>query len=146
MKRQQMYILSITIAIIASTSYHILQKSTPQNVNPIIVLLAIYVTGIVVSIPLFAFFPLQTGLIESVRQLNWASFAVGFAVVGIEIGFLLMYRAGWNISVGALIVNVAATLILIPVGLLLFREQLTPLNLFGIVVCIVGLVMINIKP
>jgi multidrug transporter EmrE-like cation transporter len=78
--------------------------------------------------------------------LNWASFAVGLTVVGIEIGFLLMYRAGWNISVGALVVNIGATLMLIPIGLLFFKEQLTPLNVLGVVVCMIGLVMINVKP
>ncbi|MFN8376766.1 MAG: EamA family transporter [Anaerolineae bacterium] len=141
-----MFIVSILIAIVASTSYHILQKSTPQAVNPIIVILTIYLTGIVVAVPLFLFFPLETSIAESVKQLNWSSIGLGVVVVGIEIGFLLMYRAGWNISVGALVVNIAATLILIPVGLLFYREQLTPLNLLGIVICIIGLVMINIKP
>jgi drug/metabolite transporter (DMT)-like permease len=145
MKRQQMYILSIAIAIAASAFYHVLQKATPQNVNPVIMLIAIYISGIVVSLILFVAFPLETGLAEAIKQLNWTSIGLGAVVVGIEIGFLLMYRAGWNIGVGALVVNVAATLILIPVGLLLFKEELTPINLVGIVVCIIGLVMINIK-
>ena len=146
MKRQHMYVVSIAIAIIASTLYHVLQKATPQDVNPVITLLVIYVSGIVVSLLLFTVFPLETGLAESLKQLNWASVALGAVVVGIETGFLLMYRTGWNISVGALVVNVAATLILIPVGLLFFKEQLTPVNLLGVVVCIIGLVMINLKP
>jgi hypothetical protein len=123
MKRQQMYVVSIAIAIIASTLYHVLQKATPQGANPVVTLLVIYVSGIVVSLLLFTVFPLETGLADSLKQLNWASVALGAVVVGIEVGFLLMYRAGWNIGVGALLVNVVATSILIPVGLLLFKEQ-----------------------
>jgi len=39
--------------------------------------------------------------------LNWTSFALAFAIAGVEIGFLLAYRAGWNISLGAIASNVA---------------------------------------
>jgi uncharacterized membrane protein len=146
MKMPQMYIVSILIAILASMSYHVFQKFIPSNINPVLALLTIYLVGIVASAALFFFFPMQASISESVKQLNWASFAVGLTVVGIEIGFLLMYRAGWNISVGALVVNIGATLMLIPIGLLFFKEQLTPLNVLGVVVCMIGLVMINVKP
>jgi multidrug transporter EmrE-like cation transporter len=68
---------------------------------------------------------------------------LGIAIIGLELGFLLAYRAGWNISLAGLVSNVIVGLVLLPVGLLLFQEKLTPLNLAGVVVCIAGLVMIN---
>ncbi len=78
-------------------------------------------------------------------QLNWASFVLAFEIVGLEVGFLLAYRAGWNISSAAIFVNVAGTLLLVPVGLLFFKEKLSAVNLLGILVCILGLVMVNWK-
>ena len=43
-------------------------------------------------------------------------------------------------------VNVAATLVLIPIGLAYFDEKLTPLNVIGLILSLVGLVLVNIKP
>jgi len=61
------------------------------------------------------------------------------------VGFLLAYQVGWNISVAAIIVNVAGTLLLVPFGLFFFKERLSLINLLGILVCITGLVMVNWK-
>jgi hypothetical protein len=37
-------------------------------------------------------------LSEQLHKINWASFALGAAVLGIEVGFLYAYRVGGNIS------------------------------------------------
>ena len=58
---------------------------------------------------------------------------------------MLAYRAGWKVSTAAIIVNATVTLLLIPVGVAFFREQLTPVNVAGILVCVVGLVLVNLK-
>ena len=79
----------------------------------------------------------------SLRQVNWASFALALAIVGLEIGFLLAYRAGWNIALTAAVSNVAVTLLLIPVGLLLFKEKVSLVNIFGVILCVAGLVLVN---
>jgi drug/metabolite transporter (DMT)-like permease len=39
----------------------------------------------------------------------------------------------------------SVALVLVLVGLSFFRERPSPLNLFGIVVCVVGLIMVNQK-
>jgi multidrug transporter EmrE-like cation transporter len=88
-------------------------------------------------------FPLKSSVLDAFRQLNWASFGLALAIAGLEFGFLLAYRAGWEVSLSAIVVNVAASLLLIPIGLFFFREKLTPVNLLGILVCILGLVMVN---
>ncbi|WP_343417513.1 hypothetical protein [Candidatus Flexifilum breve] len=41
--------------------------------------------------------------------------------------------------------NLMVALVLLPIGVLLFREHLTPTNIFGVVLCIVGLVLVNQK-
>jgi drug/metabolite transporter (DMT)-like permease len=140
-----LFYVSILLAVMASTLYHVIIKVTPTDVNPAISLVATYATAMVLSLGLLVAFPLKTGIGEAFRQLNWASYALAFALVGLEAGFLLAYRAGWNVSVAAIAVNAAATVLLVGVGLGLFRERLTPVNVAGILVCIVGLVMVNLK-
>jgi multidrug transporter EmrE-like cation transporter len=43
------------------------------------------------------------------------------------------------------VVNVVASLILVPVAIFLFKDKLTWVNILGILVCLVGLVMLNWK-
>ena len=140
-----LFYFSISLTILSNALYHVVQKSTPGTVNPALALAVTYATAAVVCLALLPFFPLRSGFVQSLRELNWASYALAFTVVGLELGFLLAYRAGWNISLGAIVSNVAVTLLLVPVGLLLFREKMSLVNLTGIAVCILGLVLINHK-
>ncbi len=141
-----MFYWSICLAIISTLMYHLTQKLTPANANPALALTTTYLSSVVLCVPLFFIFPLKGGFLVELRQLNWASFGLAFALVGLEVGFLLAYRAKWNISLAAIVVNAIGTILLVPLGLLFFREKLSLVNLTGIMICIIGLVMINIKP
>ena len=140
-----MYSLSIVLAIVSNVLYHIFQKLTPSDVNPLVALLVTYVAATLICLVLLPLFPSQVGFIESIKQINWASVALGLAVVGLEAGYLLAYRAKWNISLASMVGNVAMALVLIPVGLLFFREKLSPANFAGLIVCAIGLILINWK-
>ena len=89
------------------------------------------------------FYKTDRNFVQSFKDLNWTSIALGFAIVGLEFGYLLAYRAGWNISVGSLVANIILALILIPVSILLYHEGFSMNRVFGAVLCIAGLVLIN---
>jgi len=91
-----LFYFSITLAIASSTLYHFVAKSTPSNVNFAVSLLVTYVIAFVVTLIGFFFFPATGGIKTELTKLNWASIglAIAIAVVGIEYGFLLVYRAG----------------------------------------------------
>ena len=84
---------------------------------------------------------------DGVAVLRALAIALGLAiaVVGIEFGFLLMYRAGWNLGIAAVLVTVIASLILVPVAILAFGDRISWVNVAGIFVCLAGLVMLNWK-
>ncbi|MFZ5966688.1 MAG: EamA family transporter [Bacillota bacterium] len=135
--------LPIMLVVLSSSCYHIFQKSTPVTLNPIAALIVTYVCASVVSIVSFFIFVPKTNLIESLRATNWASLLLGFAVVGLELGFLLSYRVGWNISVAGLLSNTLVALLLIPVGLLLYQESISFTAISGVLLCITGLILIT---
>lgn len=137
------FYLSIALTVVANVLYHVFQKLTPTAVNPMLALAVTYATATLVCLAFIPLYPTSLSLAESVRNLNWASIALGIAIVGLELGFLLAYRAGWNISLGAVVSNVTVALLLVPIGLGFFREQLTGVNLLGMGLCIVGLIMLN---
>lgn len=144
-KSMFLFYFSITLAIFSSALYHFVAKSTPSNVNFTVSLLVTYaVAFIVVSFTLF-FSPIKNGLSFELRQLNWASIGLAIAIVGIEFGFLLTYRAGWSLGIAAVLVNVVASLILVPVAIYYFKDRISWVNILGIFVCLAGLVMLNWK-
>ena len=141
-----MYWFSIVLAVLGSASYHVLAKLIPAQANPLLSVVVTYVASIALAVVLIPFvFPLNDGLLPALRQLNWVSLALAASIIAIEAGIILMYRSGWNLSRANLIISLVVALALIPVGLGLFREALTPVNVLGIVVCLAGLVMVNWK-
>jgi uncharacterized membrane protein len=141
-----MKFIPIALVVLSSVCYHVSQKSTPSGLNSIVALIVTYVTASVVSIlSYFVFVPKSdlVGLLEAIKNANWASLLLGFAVVGLELGFLLAYRAGWNISIAGLLSNTLVALMLIPVGLLLFKETISLTSVIGVVICITGLIFVS---
>jgi len=138
-----MLYISIAITILSSVLYHFSQKSTPRDANPAVALLATYAVAMALTLCLLYFIPAKRGLLGELGRLNWASYVLAVSIVGLEIGFLLVYRSGWSIGLAAVLVNVVASLILVPVAILYFRDQLGWVNLAGILVCLVGLVLLN---
>lgn len=144
-KSMFLFYFSITLAILSSALYHFTAKSTPSNVNFTVSLLVTYAVAFVVVLLTFIFFPIKNGLTFELKQLNWASVGLAIAVVGIEFGFLLTYRAGWNLGIAAVLTNVVASLILVPVAIFIFEDKISWINILGILVCLAGLVMLNWK-
>lgn len=140
-----LFYFSITLAIASSAFYHFVAKSTPANVNFTVSLLVTYAAAFIVTLLTFFFFPMQNGILVELKQLNWASVGLAIAIVGIEFGFLLTYKAGWNLGIAAVLVNVAASLILLPLAIFLFKDKISWINIAGIVVCFIGLIMLNWK-
>jgi drug/metabolite transporter (DMT)-like permease len=135
----------IALVVISTVFYHLFQKATPNTAHPLLALAVTYAISTGICIALLPFFPLRDSVLESLRQLNWASAGLALTVVGIEIGFLLAYRAGWNISIAALVANTTVAAILLPIGLLLFAEHVSMLQIVGMVVCVVGLLLVNYR-
>jgi len=140
-----LFYFSITLAIASSALYHFSAKSTPANVNFPISLVVTYAVALGITFLTAFFFPTTIGIMAELKQLNWASFLLAIAIVGIEFGFLLVYRSGWHLGIAAVLVNVVASLILVPVAIFVFKDKLSLVNVIGILVCLTGLIMLNWK-
>ena len=140
-----LFYFSITLAIASSALYHFSAKSTPANVNFPISLVVTYAVALGITFLTTFIFPAKNGVVAELKQLNWASFLLAIAIVGIEFGFLLVYRSGWHLGIAAVLVNVVASLILVPVAIFVFKDKLSLVNVIGILVCLTGLIMLNWK-
>lgn len=133
----------IIIVILSNTFYHICTKSTPENLNPFASLTVTYLIGAVVSVILYFLTVKNPNLLTEYGKLHWSSFVLGIAIVGLEAGFLLMYRVGWNVSTGQVVSSIALAVVLVFVGYLFYKEAITVSKIAGILVCMVGLYLIN---
>ena len=137
------FYLPILLMIAGTTTYHLAQKSVPNEVNPIFSLVINYLTALAGTLLLIPLFPARTAGPWSVKGINWASAAVGVSIVGVELSVLLAYRTGWRLSLLSTLGNTASALLLVGLGLLLFREHLSARNLVGVTLCLAGLALIT---
>jgi drug/metabolite transporter (DMT)-like permease len=142
-KSMFLFYFSISLAIASSALYHFVAKSTPGNVNFTVSLLVTYAVAFGITLFSFFFFPAENGISAELKKLNWASIGLAVAVVGIEFGYLLMYRAGWNLGIAAILVTVIASLMIVPLAIFVFKAKISWINIFGVLVCCAGLVMLN---
>lgn len=144
-KNMFLFYFSITLAILSSALYHFSAKSVPSNINFAISLIVTYLVALGITLIVAFLLPAENGFASELKKLNWASILLAIAVVGIEFGFLLVYRSGWDLGIAAVLTNVVASLILVPVAIFIFKDKLNWVNVMGILVCLVGLVMLNWK-
>jgi uncharacterized membrane protein len=136
------FYLAFALTVTGMLLYHLSQKAVPKDANPFFVIVIAYVVGIALCLLIALASPAKKGLVETFRGSNWAVFTLGAAAALIELGFLLAYRTGWRISIAAVATNAAAAVVLIPVGLLVFKDHLSIRNVIGLILCIVGLALV----
>jgi drug/metabolite transporter (DMT)-like permease len=138
-------VLAFVLAIAGQVLYHVTQKSISSGTHPVISLLVFYLLAAVLTLPLFLLFPLQTSVMDEVRKLNWAVYGVAVSIVLIEIGFLLAYRAGAELSSAAVLTAAAVAISTLLIGFSFFREALSLMKLAGIVLCLIGIGLMTYK-
>jgi drug/metabolite transporter (DMT)-like permease len=131
------------LAIAATVAYHVILKLTPAGANPLLSLLVTYGTVALLFAALLALGPGEFAWRQELRQLNWTAAGLALAIIGLDLGFILLYRSGFEVSLGALVTQTAAAMLLVGIGWLVFREKLTLAHGTGIVLCLAGLWLVN---
>lgn len=137
-----MFYWSMLFVVLGNVLYHVAQKSIPRGLDPVFSVFVSYVTALALSallLPFAAARPLRA----SWKQTNWASIGVGVGAFVIEFGFLFVYRSGWNISLASFAGSAALAAILVPVGVWIFRERLSWVNIVGLLFCLLGFFLVT---
>lgn len=139
------YVWPLGLVVLSNVFYQICAKAVPGKMNPFASLTITYVVGAVMS--LIMYFILEKGgnIIHEYQKTNWAPFVLGIVIVGLEVGYIYAFKAGWPVSVAQIVQSAILAVILIIVGYILYKEQITWNKIVGILVCLVGLGLINMK-
>ena len=111
-------------------------------------LASLTVTYTVAALTSAAFYFILTkggNLLHEWRMTNWASVVLGIAIVGLEAGYIYAFKAGWQISMTMIIQASVVAVILIVIGTAIYHEPMTMNKILGIIICLVGLAVINWK-
>jgi len=135
----------IGLVVLSNVMYQICAKSVPGDLNPFASLTITYLIGAISSGILYFILSKDVNLIKEYSKVNWASFVLGFVIVGLEVGFIYAYKAGWQVSTASIVQSAFLASVLIFVGALLYNEALSWNKLVGTVVCLAGLGLINMK-
>jgi len=138
-----MYVFSIVLIVSSNIIYNVCQKSTPQRANPFSALFITYLVAAALTGLALLVYKTDETILQSFKELNWTSITLGIAIVGLEFGYLMAYRAGWNISVGSLVANIILAMLLIPIGIFFYKEGFDLNKILGAAFCLVGLILIN---
>lgn len=138
-----MQLIWLAIAIVATVGYHLVLKLTPAAVNPFLSLAVTYAIVTTSFVAIYVAMPGSAALRASLQLLNWTAVGLAAAIVFLDLGFLMLYRSGFNVSLGQLVTQSAAALLLLLLGVAFFRERLSLVNIGGILLCVVGLWLIN---
>ena len=139
------YIWPLALVILSNVFYQICTKSVPKDMNPFASVTVTYLVGALVSIILYFAFGEDKNLIKEMTKLNWAPFVLGLVIVGLEAGWIYAYKAGWQVSVGFIVQSSVLAVILLAVGDFAYNEALTWNKIVGGIVCLIGLVFLNLK-
>lgn len=133
----------IAVIVISNIFYHICSKQIPQAIDPMAFLVITYLVGATASgIAYFVMKP-NGNIIHELQHLDWTALFMGLALVGLEVGCIFMYRAGWNVNTGQLVYSAILTIALVFIGYFLYHEPITGSKLLGVALCLAGLYFIN---
>lgn len=137
-----MYI-PVMIVVAANTIYQICAKGVPDSINTFAALSVTYIVAALSAVVLYFITQKNPDLLAEYHHLNWSSFLLGVSIVGLETGFILMYKAGWEVSTAQIVASAFLAVVLIFVGYFLYKEAITARRIIGIAVCLAGLYLIN---
>ncbi|RHD08638.1 EamA family transporter [Lachnospira eligens] len=113
--------------------------------NPFASLIITYLVGAAVAFIMFLILGDSRDILTELKKANWTSFVLGIVLVGLEVGFIYAYKAGWKVSAAQIVTSSILGVILIIVGYVGYKEAITWNKIVGVIVCLAGLGLINLK-
>ena len=128
----------LALVVFANILYNISAKALPKGCSPWTVLVVTYLTASFLSFISYFLFEKDRDFLSSLGHTSWLAFVLGLSMVGLEVGYIFLYRTGWKISVASLLANVLLAVLLLFIGLVFYREHLNMRQLAGICLCLLG--------
>ena len=138
------YIWPIALVVLSNVIYQVCLKSAPKGMDPFATLTVTYAVAALASAAMF-FASGGRRLLDEYKKLNAAPIVLGVVIIGLEVGFIFAYRAGWQVSKASVVQSSALAVALLFVGYFAYSEGMQWNKLVGTAICLIGLVFINLR-
>lgn len=145
MSESMLYYAPLILIVVGNVLYNVVGKAVPDEANPFATLIITYLVSLIASTVLFFAVSPHASLLSALSGLNWASFALGITIVLIDVSVIMVYRVGWDISVGTLVGNIGVSVLSVIAGIVFWSESLTFVMIIGIVFCLAGVTATSIS-
>lgn len=133
----------LLLVVLSGVGYQVGLKEVSGIGDPMISLMVTYLAASAVSFVIYFFQSLgKESFFRGVFSVNVSAMGLGLAIVGIDVGTLFMYRAGWAVNVAFVVANSLIVAALMLTGFLLYKEKLTLRQLIGVGISLVGILCI----
>lgn len=136
--------MPVLLMIGSNLAYTITAKVTPEDVDTFASVSLTYMVCIAYALVMFFITSKNKNYVQEVKKTNWTAPALGACLVCLELSTILMFRVGWDLSVGILLAYVILAVVLVVVGRIFYKETLTLKRIIGIAVSLVGVVLVGL--
>ncbi|WP_299143048.1 EamA family transporter [uncultured Dialister sp.] len=133
----------IGLIVFCSTAYQVGVKEISTGIHPLTALVLTYLSASFASFILyFLLAPKGENRKKEIFSWNPSALGLGFSIVGIELGVVYMYRAGWTVQTSFILTNSLIVAALMAAGALFYKEKLKLRQLAGVVLTLAGIACI----
>ena len=134
------YYWPLALVVLSSVGYQVGLKEVAHEGEPMAALMMTYISAAIASFGIYFFqAPKGENFLKGIFSVNFSAMGLGLTIVGIEVGSMFMFIAGWPVNTAFLVSNSLIVLALMVTGRILYGEKLKPRQLAGVVVSMVGI-------
>ena len=133
----------IGLIVFCSTAYQVGVKEISTGIHPLTALVLTYLSASFAYFILYFFLaPQGENRKKEIFSWNPSALGLGFSIVGIELGVVYMYRAGWTVQTSFILTNSLIVAALMVTGALFYKEKLKLRQLAGAALTLAGIACI----
>jgi uncharacterized membrane protein len=118
------------------------QNLIPAEINPVIALCCMYLGGFICAVPFY--FKTKKKYKKNKKSLGPRALLFGITNILIDLGFFLAFKSGWSVGYFNITTNICILIVLTITSVIFYKEKMSMLNFFGIIVSIIGLSILNL--
>lgn len=132
--------IAFILIVTAGTLYQVVAGRVSADMNSFAGTTMTYVVALIASFLLFVLTK-KGDIVTEMKKVNIFSLILGFVICMYDLGFVLAYRYGFSLALLSPLTSVSIMIALALAGTLIFKEQISMMNVIGLVVAGIGVLM-----
>jgi drug/metabolite transporter (DMT)-like permease len=132
-------LVPVLLVVVSSVAYQFAQRAVSSSANAFSVFVLVYLLGMVLCLILASLWGRPMGVADLQLLKTWPTWVLGTSVVGIEVGYLLAYRAGWPVGTAVGVTYTLTIGLLAVAGVIFLAEEISLRRVAGLAFSLAGL-------